>query len=100
MVDEKKGNGITIEWFRLITPILVTVSIFIMGTVNYRVNSIDTKLFQHLTNHELHYPRSLMVSDAVFKEHNRVSEERYKYMEKTLEKFESSIKEYVLRAVK
>jgi len=94
MVDEK-GNRVTIEWFRLITPILVTISIFIMGTVNYRVNSIDTKLFQHLTNHELHYPRSLIVSDAVFKEHNRVSEERYKNMEKNLDKFELRI----LRAI-
>jgi len=94
MVDEK-GNRVTIEWFRLITPVLVTVSIFLLGSINFKVNSIDTKLFQHLTNHELHYPRSLIVSDAVFKEHNRVSEERYKNMEKNLDKFELRI----LRAI-
>ena len=51
------------EW---VTPILVTVAIFLIGGVITTTNKIDEKLFKHLTNDEIHCPRGIMVTRAEF----------------------------------
>ena len=54
------------ENFRAITPILVTVAIFLLAGLRSDVSKIDDKLFKHLTNEEIHTPRSLVVSQQAF----------------------------------
>jgi hypothetical protein len=54
------------EYFRVITPFLLLVLSVIGGSINTRLTDIDTKLFRHLTNDELHAPRSLMVTKAEY----------------------------------
>jgi hypothetical protein len=54
------------EHFRIITPFLLLVLTAIGGSINSRLTDIDTKLFKHLTNDELHCPRSLMVTKAEY----------------------------------
>lgn len=54
------------EYMRWITPILVTICLFFLATINSKVDQIDEKLFKHLTNDEMHTPRSLFVSRAEF----------------------------------
>src|SRR5574343_1662025 len=54
------------EYFRFLTPMLVTVAIFILGNIMSKVNSIDEKMFKHLTNDELHCPRSIMLAKSEF----------------------------------
>jgi hypothetical protein len=59
------------SWFgylRLITPILLFVVTFIVGTlkadsarIENKLDCVDSKLFQHLTNDEMHTPRTLAV---------------------------------------
>ena len=44
--------------FRWATPILVTIAIFLLGLILTKVGDIDSKLFVHLTNAEMHTPRS------------------------------------------
>jgi hypothetical protein len=55
-----------VEYFRFITPILITLCLFLLNGIERKVNDIDDKLFRHLTNDELHSPRSLVVSKAEF----------------------------------
>lgn len=54
------------ESFRIFTPILVTIACFMLGHLISTTNKIDDKLFQHLTNDELHCPRSVVVGKAEF----------------------------------
>lgn len=54
------------ENWRFITPILVTIAIAINGIVLSVVSDTNQKLFKHLTNDELHCPRSVVVSKAEF----------------------------------
>ena len=54
------------EYMRWITPILVTLCLFLLANINHKVDLIDDKLFKHLTNDEMHSPRSLFVSRAEF----------------------------------
>jgi len=45
---------------RWVTPVGVTIAIFLLGIILSRVSSIDTKLFNHLTNREMHTPQSAL----------------------------------------
>ena len=54
------------ENFRVLTPILVTVAIFLLGSLVSTVNKIDDKLFKHLTNDGIHTPREFFISKAEF----------------------------------
>jgi len=66
MIDETKANRVKIEWFRVITPVLVTVSIFIAAMLLAKVDKIDDRMFHHFTNDEIHVPREYNVSQAEF----------------------------------
>ncbi len=63
MAEDKKSWT---EYFRVITPFLLLVLTAIGGSINSRLSDIDTKLFRHLTNDELHCPRSVMVTKAEY----------------------------------
>lgn len=73
------------DFFKLITPILVTISIVFINLLSNRIDKldkkieeIDNKLFVHLTNHEIHTPRGCIVDQEVFKLHCQYEEERFK----------------------
>ena len=53
-------------WIKYITPVLVTIALFMLGSIMAQVSRIDEKLFHHLANDEIHMPRSLYVSKAEF----------------------------------
>jgi len=100
MVDEKSnGNKLNVEWFRIITPVIVTLNLFMLSSINSRVIDINQKLFHHLTNAELHYPRSIVVTQSEFIEYKRSSYLTMTNMEKNLDRFEKNIKDYISRAV-
>ena len=67
-----KKNG-WMQYFRLITPFLLLLFAIIgwlvkedLTRINEKLEAIDHKMFTHLTNDELHMPRSLTVSKAEF----------------------------------
>ena len=45
---------------------MVTIALFYLANINSKVEQIDDKLFRHLTNDEMHSPRSLFVTKAEF----------------------------------
>lgn len=62
-------NGDRKEWtenMRWITPILVTICLFFLAMINNKVDQIDEKLFKHLTNDEMHTPRTLVITRPEF----------------------------------
>ena len=46
------------EWLRIVTPILVTISLFLLSQIYIQVNLIGQRLYEHQTNAELHVTRS------------------------------------------
>lgn len=100
MIDEDKignGNGHrrAVEIFRFITPVLVMVSLFILSGIKSDVKDIDTKLFTHLTNHELHIPRQDVVTQAEFQLHSEMSKESMNDFKATVKEMTRELKEYV-----
>ncbi len=62
-----------IEYFKAFTPFLLIILTGFVGLINKNINNLDTKivdidnkLFHHLTNADLHTPRSLVVEKAEF----------------------------------
>jgi len=54
------------NWVKYITPVLVTVAIFMLGNLTMQIGRVEEKLFHHLANDEIHMPRSQFVSKAEF----------------------------------
>jgi len=96
MIDKKKNNDLVtkvlIEKFRIITPILVTVSIFLLGGISIQLNKMDNKLFTHLTNHEIHTPRADVISKGVFDTHCMISERDRKELVTHFNSIEENLK--------
>ena len=59
MAEEKVG------WFSF-TNLLVVIALAINAIVFAKLNSIEDKIFLHLTNSELHIPRATIVSKDEF----------------------------------
>ena len=79
--ETKQGNGKSsrqlVEWFRIITPVLVMVSIAILGGISFQLRSLDGKVFTHLTNHDIHVPREQMVLSGEFNMQSKFSNDKY-----------------------
>ncbi len=62
----QNGTRSWTEYFRIITPFLLVVITAIGTLTNTKLDGIDDKLFKHLTNDEVHSPRSITVNRAEF----------------------------------
>ena len=63
-MENNNGNKELI--LKYLTPILVTVSLFLIASLKGDIEKIDIKLFNHLTNDEMHTPRSYIVTKSEF----------------------------------
>ena len=65
MINNGGGKG-WVEYLRFITPILISIAILMLSNMDKKIEDIQDKLFRHLTNDEMHSPRSLFVTKAEF----------------------------------
>ena len=61
-------------WTKYITPVLVTITIFMLGNIMAQMGRVEERLFHHLSNDEIHMPRSQFVSKAEFEIQSRFIE--------------------------
>lgn len=54
------------SYLRFITPVGVSICIFFLTQILGNVHEINDRLFKHLTNDEMHCPKSVVVSKAEF----------------------------------
>jgi hypothetical protein len=83
-VDNKNNNG-TRSWtelFRLITPFFLFILTLLAGQINSKINNIDEKLFIHLTNDEMHTPKSIVISKAEFSIYQEMRKNQMENLEK------------------
>ena len=80
------------NWTRYITPVLVTIAIFMLGEVMAQVGRVEEKLFHHLSNDEIHMPRSLFVSRAEFDLQSKFSEKEIDRILQAIDRLRSDIK--------
>jgi len=88
-----QNNGI----WRIIATIfissLLSINAFFLSSLKNDINNIDTKIFTHLTNHEIHISRENVTTKAEFEMHCNFAEqgkiavlEAIKSLEKKLER--------------
>jgi len=80
------------SWTKYITPVLVTIAIFMLGNIMAQVGRVDEKLFHHLANDEIHMPRSLYVSKAEFDIQSRFIEKENDRIIKAIDDLRSDLK--------
>ena len=79
-------------WTKYITPVLVTIALFMLGTIMAQVSRVDEKLFHHLANDEIHMPRSLYVSKAEFDIQSRFIEKENDRIIKAIDDLRKDLK--------
>ncbi len=79
-------------WTKYITPVLVTIAIFMLGNIMTQVGRVDDKLFHHLANDEIHMPRSLFVSKAEFDLHSKFSDKETERILKAIDELRNDLK--------
>jgi len=80
------------SWTKYITPVLVTIALFMLGSIMAQVSRVDEKLFHHLSNDEIHMPRSLYVSKAEFDIQSRFIEKENDRIIKAIDELKVDIK--------
>lgn len=80
------------EYFRIITPFLLLVITGFSAVINSRLVDIDTKLFKHLTNDEIHTPKSVVVSKGEFAIYQEMRNEQIRDLRDDLMEIKSILK--------
>ena len=81
----KNGGKITFEILRLITPALITLGIFLMTQINSKLDCLDARIFIHLSNDELHTPRSIVCTKNEFSLYCKMRDEQWARMYESLD---------------
>lgn len=82
------------NWTKYITPVLVTIALFMLGSIMAQVSRVDEKLFHHLANDEIHMPRSLYVSKAEFDIQSRFIEKENDRIIKAIDELKNDLKSW------
>ncbi len=80
------------NWTKYITPVLVTIALFMLGSIMAQVSRVDEKLFHHLANDEIHMPRILYVSKAEFDIQSRFIEKENDRIIKAIDELKNDLK--------
>lgn len=90
------------KYLRLITPGLVIMFGIIgwfvrneVANINSKVNDIDSKIFVHLTNHDLHTPQSLIVTKAEFLVYQNMRDKQMADMKEIMVNIEKMMERHV-----
>ncbi len=77
-------NGIVLISLGSVLTALLTLNGFMLGAIRADIKVLDNKIFNHLTNDDIHVVRSYVVSQAEFDMH-------CKYKDEQIDKFNKSI---------
>ena len=87
MSDNNKCNPL-LEYLRLLTPLGILILGFYINSVKSDIKEIDSKIFKHLTNDELHAPRSLVVTKPEFLIYQDMRDKQMTDIKKSVDKIE------------
>ena len=73
---------------------LVTITLFVVASIQNRVTDIDTKLFAHLTNDEIHIPREHAISKSEFELYKKFTASNYDGVQHEIRELRNDLKEY------
>jgi hypothetical protein len=92
-------NGDKIGWFNF-TNVLIGIAIVIQSTQWAFIVDLSNKVFAHLTNSDLHAPRSTFVEAAKFDLYQKMRDDQMRSMVDTLTEIRIMIREHILASEK
>jgi len=98
-MPDNNGKRSWTEYFRILTPFLLLILTFVGSTINSRLDRLqdsiivlDDKIFEHLTNEELHMPRTYVVTKSEFDLVSKIREQQFARIETELCNIRDEIK--------
>ena len=79
-------------WTKYVTPILVTIAIFMLGNITMQIVRLEDRVFQHLSNEQIHAPRSQFVLKTEFDLHCKFFERENDRIIKAIEDLRNELK--------
>lgn len=95
--NSKAGTSMNIifELMRFVTPALIAITLAFVNSINGKIDSLDDKVFKHLTNDEIHAPRSQFVSDTQFDLYQKMRDKEMDSMGSCVLEIKQLIKETI-----
>jgi hypothetical protein len=87
-------------WVAMVSPIFILLVTAIACLSYEKLQSIDDKLFKHLTNDELHTPRSMVISKAEFLLYQNMRDLQMKEIKDAVFEIKDNVKHHILNNVK
>jgi len=78
-----KGNT-AYEIMRFVTPVLMSITLAVVANINLKIDRLDDKVFKHLTNDEIHAPRSQFVEETKFELYQKMRDAQIESNENTI----------------
>ncbi len=95
MVENNNGNRRLSEVFRWLTPILLTTNIAILSSINTTVSKLDDKVFKHMTNDEIHAPRSNYVNKSEFDLYQKFRDNQMARIDNSITEIRDMLREHM-----
>ena len=83
------------SWAIRAVPYLISIAIFMLGTLINTTNKIDDKLFKHLTNDDLHVLRSTVISKGEFDLVSKIREQQFNKIDAKLDSIDRLIQRHM-----
>jgi len=95
-----KDNTGWMQYLRLVTPfLLILIGLYTNGIrgdlsrIDIKLSDIDSKLFRHLTNDDIHTPKDIVITRAEFKIYQEMRERQMCTLEEIIRELNNTLKE-------
>jgi hypothetical protein len=88
--SSSKAN-IVYEIMRFITPTGMAIVLAFVTNINAKIDRLDDKVFKHLTNDEIHAPRSMFVEKTNFDMYQKMRDAQIATNDRTIQEIKTMI---------
>lgn len=85
------SGKISITVFSSVLAGLFSLNIFFLAGLNSKVDKLDTKIFTHMTNHDIHVPREYTVPKSEFELYKVLQKESIDFIKESLKRIENKV---------
>ncbi len=102
MTEIKNNNRSWTEYFRIIAPFLLLLLTWIGSGINTnlsrldaKIDNLDTKIFRHLTNEEIHIARNAVVDKNTFEIYQSMRDKQMCDLKEGINRIESLLMKHM-----
>jgi hypothetical protein len=95
MSFNSQGKYEWMEYLRLITPVLIFVVGAYVASIDRKIDDMSKQIFHHLTNDEIHMPRTIAITKAEFQIYQVMRDSQMKDLRDSLKELSDLVKMHI-----